>query len=76
MENKNKNQPRNFIFSSQFVLVTRNDGSEATLKKRTVTWMCEQGVEKQSNDRNKRFIRLVVHYNEIVQAVEKSHESW
>ena len=61
LEDKNKNLPRNFILYSPFVLVTRNDGSEATLKKRTVRWMCEQGVGKQSNDKDKRFIRPVVH---------------
>ena len=61
LENNNKNHPRNLILSSPFVLVTRNDGSEETLKKRTVTWMCEQGVGKQSNDRDKQFICPVVH---------------
>ena len=42
------------ILSSPFVVVTRDDGTVVTLKKTTIVWVCENGVKKQSSDRNTR----------------------
>lgn len=71
---KPRNDPDNVIHSSPFVLVTRSDGSQAVLKKTTVTWLCETGVKKQSNDRSKRVTQgsnFVLAQKLIVQVVEK-----
>ena len=42
------------ILSSPFVIVTRDDGTVVTFKKMTIVWLCENGVKKQSSDRNTR----------------------
>jgi hypothetical protein len=52
------NDPENVIHNSAFVVVTRSNGSQVAFKKRTVVWMCENGVKKQYNDRSKRVTLL------------------
>lgn len=68
------NDPENVIHNSAFVVVTRSNGSQVAFKKRTVVWMCENGVKKQSNDRSKRVTQghnFLLAKKLIVRVVEK-----